>query len=142
MPVTPEGRKSELSVNLSDEDNKSGGQHSPKSESEYSEFVHENEVKEEPDAGLDTSIYEPCPCERCNPRQTHVARLIGWLDAKVLKKFLVYHYTPENVIAQNEVQEFLENDGVEEDSGTNGQASDLNAFLSNAISNRESALAA
>ena len=40
--------------------------------------------------------------------------MIGWLDDKVLKKFLVFNYTPENIIAQNEVQELLDNDGVEE----------------------------
>ena len=71
-----------------------------------------------------------------------MARLIGWLDAKIFKRLLVYNYTPENVIAQNEVQEFLENDGVEGGSGAVGQSSDLNAFLANAIASRETDLAA
>ena len=63
--------------------------------------------------------------------------MIGWLDGKVLKKFLVYNYTPENIIAQNEVQELLDNDGVEQ---TDEQGADLNALLFTAIASRQTEL--
>ena len=67
---------------------------------------------------------------------------MGWLDARVLKKLLVYDYTPENIIAQIEVQELLDNDGVEEDDDPTGGdlQADLNQLLTNAISVRGSEL--
>ena len=114
MPTSP------LSVNLSAESGspKSADNHSDKSESEYSEFVHENEEeKEEQGRASDASMYEPCTCERCDPKPTYVSRFVGWLDSRVLKRFLVYNYTPENIVAQNEVQELLENDGAEDGGG-------------------------
>ena len=93
---------------------KSAGKESKKSASELSEFVHENELEQkEEENQSDVTMYEPCECERCKPRDSCGKKMIGWLDGKVLKKFLVYNYTPENIIAQNEVQEILDNDGVE-----------------------------
>ena len=68
---------------------------------------------------------------------------MGWLDSRVLKRFLVYNYTPENIVAQNEVQELLENDGAE-DGGANSEhlTADLNQILANAIAQRQSDLTA
>ena len=88
-------------------------------------------------------MYEPCTCERCDPKPTYVSRFVGWLDSRVLKRFLVYNYTPENIVAQNEVQELLENDGAE-DGGAKSEhiAADLNQILANAIAQRQSDLAA
>ena len=67
---------------------------------------------------------------------------MGWLDVKVLKKLLVYDYSPENIIAQIEVQELLDNDGIEEDDDPNERVlqADLNQLLTNAISVRGSEL--
>ena len=65
----------------------------------------ENEEKEEADdQDFDATLYEPCQCERCvEPKITYTSRFIAWLDHTVLKRCLVYNYTPEDIIAQNEV---------------------------------------
>ena len=116
QPSTPqedapiEENKSDESVDLSAESGspksaKSGGKKSDKSE-EFEEFVHENEMKEENDGqDSDVTMYEPCTCERCVPptKRSYSTRFVAWLDSKVLKRFLVYDYTPENIMAQNEV---------------------------------------
>ena len=79
-------------------------------------------------------MYEPCECERCKPTwDGYVKRFIGWLDGKVLKKFLVFNYCPENCIAMIEIQELLDNDGVEEVDEKEG---DLNDILGEAIEAR------
>ena len=80
---------------------KSAGKESHKSASEISEFVHENELEQKDvENQSDMTMYEPCECERCKPTwDGYVKRFIGWLDGKVLKKFLVFNYCPENCIA-------------------------------------------
>ena len=119
------------SEELSNDSPKNG---SESSGSEYEEFKHENEQE-----GVEE--HEQCKCEKCNPRITGISRLVAWIDHNWLKRLLVYNYSPENIKAQNDVQELFDDalPGFDEDNA-DGQAEKprdlLNEMINNAIQSR------
>ena len=79
-----------------------------------------------------------CGCEWCYAEPTCLGTMVEWIDHRIFKRCLVYKYSPEEIVAQNEVAELLDG-GLEADSSDEGSEEEsgaINNLMKSAIAYR------